>query len=77
MNIDVYINFKVNCREAVEFYSEVFGAERQQIMTYGEAPADPNFPLSEEIKNQVMHTSLNIKDRMLMFSDTPEFMPFI
>lgn len=60
MSVDVYINFNGNCREAVEFYAEVFGTEKPQIMTFGEAPPPPEFALPEEAKNLVMHTRLNI-----------------
>jgi PhnB protein len=38
MSVDVYLNFNGNCREAAEFYAEVFGTEKPQIMTFGEAP---------------------------------------
>lgn len=41
MSIDVYLNFNGNCRDAAEFYAEVFGTERPQIMTFGETPPIP------------------------------------
>ncbi|MGM0882901.1 MAG: VOC family protein [Bacillota bacterium] len=77
MAVDVYINFNGNCREAVEFYAEVFGTEKPQIMTFGETPPDPNFTLPEEAKNLVMHTRLNISGSNVMFSDTFPGMPFV
>ena len=76
MAINVYLNFKGNCREAVEFYADAFGAEKQKIMTFGDAPSNPEFPVSEAAKNLVMHTFLNIKGSMVMFSDVPDGMPF-
>lgn len=77
MAIDVYLNFNGNCREAAEFYAEVFGTESPQIMTFGDTPPDPNFTLPEEAKNLVMHTRLNIEGSNLMFSDVLPGMPFI
>lgn len=77
MAIGVYINFRGNCRDAVEFYAEVFGTEKPKIMTFGDAPPNPEFALAEETKNLVMHTQLNIKGTNIMFSDTPTDMPFI
>jgi PhnB protein len=77
MAVDVYINFKGNCRAAVEFYAEVFGTEKPRIMTFGDAPPNPEFALAEETKNLVMHALLNIKGSNIMFSDTPADMPFI
>ncbi len=65
MSVQVYINFNGNCREAVEFYAEVFKAEKPQIMTYGEVPPDPEFDLPEEAKELVMHTRLNISVYLL------------
>lgn len=77
MSIDVYLNFNGNCRQAAEFYAEVFGVERPQIMTFGETPPDPNFTLPEEAKDLVMHTRLNIEGSNVMFSDVFPGMPFV
>ncbi|MCE5170757.1 VOC family protein [Paenibacillus profundus] len=77
MSVDVYLNFNGNCREAVEYYAQVFRTEQPQIMTFGETPPDPNFTLPEEAKNLVMHTRLNIQGSNVMFSDVFPGMPFI
>ena len=77
MAIDVYLNFNGNCREVVEFYAEVFGTDKPQIMTFGEAPPNPDYPLPEEAKDLVMHTRLNISGSNVMFSDVFPGMPFI
>ncbi|MDI2589798.1 MULTISPECIES: VOC family protein [unclassified Psychrobacillus] len=77
MAIDVYLNFNGNCREAAEFYAEVFKTEKPQIMTFGEAPQHPDYQLPEEAKDLVMHTRLNINGSNVMFSDTFPGSPFI
>ncbi|KMY50175.1 VOC family protein [Peribacillus loiseleuriae] len=77
MSIDVYLNFNGNCHEAVEFYAQVFETEKPKIMTFGESPPNPEFPLPEEAKNLVMHTRLNISGSNVMFSDVFPGMPFI
>lgn len=77
MAIDVYLNFNGNCREAVEYYAEVFGTETPKFMTFGDSPQDPNYPLPEEAKNLIMHTRLNINGSNVMFSDTFPGMPFV
>jgi len=77
MAIQVYINFNGNCREAVQFYANVFKTEQPQIMTFGDTPPDPAFPLSEEDKKLIMHTSLIIEGSKVMFSDVPSGMPFV
>lgn len=77
MGVEVYINFNGNCRQAVEFYSEVFGTEKPKIMLFGDTPPNPEFPLDEEMKKLVMHATLNIEGSMVMFSDVPPGMTFV
>jgi PhnB protein len=64
-NIDLqpYLFFEGNCREAMEFYKEIFGGELT-IQTFSEVPGD--YP--DDQKNQVMHASL-AGDVALMASD--------
>ena len=77
MAVDIYLNFNGNCREVVNFYAEVFGTEVPKIMTFGETPPNPEYPLPEEAKELVMHTRLNISGSNVMFSDVFPGMPFI
>jgi PhnB protein len=77
MTINVYLNFNGNCREAVEFYAQAFGTEQPQIMTFGDAPPNPDSPTPEAAKNLVMHAQLNINGSTVMFSDTFPGMPFV
>ncbi|WP_424765988.1 VOC family protein [Paenibacillus sp. sgz302251] len=76
MSIIAYLNFKGNCREAVEFYAEVFGTEKPSIMAFGDMPPNPEHPIPEEAKNWVMHAMLMINGSPLMFSDVFPGMPF-
>ena len=77
MAVDVYLNFNGNCREVVNFYAEVFGTGKPKIMTFGEMPPNPEYPLPEEAKDFVMHSRLNISGSNVMFSDVFPGMPFI
>ncbi|TSI04270.1 VOC family protein [Lysinibacillus sp. BW-2-10] len=77
MAIEVYLNFNGNCREAAEFYAKVFQTEAPKIMTFGDAPPDPNFQIPEDTKHLVMHTNLNIAGSRVMFSDTWPGSPFV
>ncbi|PYI54814.1 VOC family protein [Paenibacillus flagellatus] len=77
MSVGVYINFNGNCREAVLYYAQVFGTEQPNIMTFGDTPPNPNFPLPEEAKPLVMHARLSIGGSNVMFSDTFPGMPFV
>ena len=51
--------------------------KNHKIMTFGETPPNPEYPLPEEAKNLVMHTRLNISGSNVMFSDVFPGMPFI
>ncbi|MEK3978457.1 VOC family protein [Psychrobacillus sp. FSL K6-2836] len=77
MAIDVYLTFNGNCREAAEFYAEVFKTEKPEIMTFGESPQNPDYVLPDEAKDLVLHTRLNINGSNVMFSDTFPGSPFI
>ncbi|MGE7842766.1 VOC family protein [Lysinibacillus sp. NPDC093712] len=76
MAVEVYLIFNGNCREAVSFYEQVFNTDKAEIMTFGESPSDPSYPLPEEAKNLVMHTRLSIMGSTVMFSDTFPGSPF-
>jgi len=70
------MNFNGNCREAVEFYAQVFETGAPNIMTFGEAPPSPEFPLPEEAKDLVMHARIKLAGSTMMFSDVFPGMPF-
>lgn len=77
MPVEVYLNFNGNCREAAMYYAKVFETDAPQIMTFGDTPPNPEYPLPEEAKDLVMHTRLNINGSTVMFSDVFPGMPFI
>jgi len=75
MTVSAYINFNGNCREAVNYYAEVFSAEKPQFMIFAEMPPDPEFPITDENKNLIKHVNLKIKNSQVMFSDVAPGMP--
>ncbi|NJD02312.1 MAG: VOC family protein [Ruminiclostridium sp.] len=77
MSLAVYVNFNGNCREAVDFYTNVFNREKPKIMLFGDTPPNPDFPLDGKTKKLVMHAELNISGTIVMFSDVPPGMPFV
>lgn len=77
MSVEAYLNFNGNCREAVEYYAQVFGTEIPKMMSFGEMPPNPEYPLPEEAKHLIMHTRLNISGSNVMFSDVFPGMPFV
>lgn len=69
MRIGTYLVFNGRTREAVEFYKEVFNGEVEGMMTFGEGPQNPEYPLPEEAKNLIMHACLKVGEQNIMFSD--------
>lgn len=64
-----YLTFNGNCEQAVNFYKKVFDAE-VQIMHFGDAPANPAFPVPEHARNLVLHAELRKNGHIIRFSDT-------
>lgn len=69
MAVNVYFTFKGNCREAVDFYTEVFKVEDPLISTYADMPPNPEYELPAEAADLVLHAKLNIEGSEVMFSD--------
>ena len=68
MQLNTYLTFDTNCREAFEFYRTVFGGEYAEIHTFDEAPPDMGVP--EHERGLIMHVSLPIGSSVLMGSDS-------
>ena len=77
MNLELFINFDGNCREAAAFYAKVFKSEVNNLMTYGQCPPDPNYPLKEEDKDKVMYAGVIIGGITVMFMDMPSGFPLV
>ncbi|WP_219839180.1 VOC family protein [Paenibacillus sp. R14(2021)] len=75
ISLNPYLIFAGNTREAVHFYEKALGGKVIGIMAFGDMPADPNYPMTDEMKNRVMHAHLKVGDSELMFSDTFDGMP--
>ena len=77
MFVEFFVNFDGNCREAVEYYAKVFKSEVSNLMTYSDAPPDPNHPVAEGDKDKVLYAGVKIGNVVGMFSDTPTGAPFV
>ncbi len=75
MSINPYLNFAGNCRQAMEYYAGVFGTEKPRIMTFGEMPGQPGFPMPEEMKSWVLHGEIEVSGTTIMVSDVPPNIP--
>jgi PhnB protein len=77
MSMQVFVNFNGNCREAVNFYSEVFKVKEPEFMTFADMPGGPDYSISEKTKGLIVYTSLRIEGGIIMFSDATPEMPLI
>lgn len=70
IQLNTYLNFDGNTEEAFTFYQSVLGGEVTELMRYSDMPADDNMPITDDIKEKIMHMGLAISDHcMLMGSD--------
>jgi len=71
--INPHINFNGNAEEAFTFYKSVFGGEFAKIIRFKDI-SSPEFPVSENEANKIMHIALPIGKNFLMANDVPESM---
>lgn len=66
------IHFSGNCKEAIEFYEEVFQATDKHIEFYHNAPSNSGMNITEATKDYVMHAGMTICGTHVNFSDTTD-----
>jgi PhnB protein len=71
--INPHINFNGNAEEAFTFYKSVFGGEFAIILRFKDM-SSPEFPVTENEANKIMHIALPIGKNVLMANDVPESM---
>jgi PhnB protein len=72
--LNPYLHFDGNCREAMEFYSKCLGGELK-LMTIGDSPMASQMPPG--MKNGIMHSTLEGGGVSLMASDMMDPKGFI
>jgi len=72
MQIQPYLSFNGNCKEAFEFYAKALNGTIQMMLTHAEIPADAGMPpCAPDWEDKIMHTSLSVGDAILMGADAP------
>jgi PhnB protein len=69
VNLNTYLNYGGNCREAFEFYSQNLGGKILFMMTFDQMPDPTKAPPGME--KAVLHARMDIGGTILMASDTP------
>ena len=74
MQLNIYLSFDGDCREAFGFYQRQLGGEIQAMMTWGESPMADQVP--EGSRDLIMHASLQIDGQTLMGADAGPPQPY-
>jgi PhnB protein len=67
--INAYLTFNGNCREAMTFYQQCLGGELR-LQTVGGSPMEDQMP--SEAKQKILHSSLTKDNLVLLASDISE-----
>ena len=73
IKLDIYINYKGNCKEAFQFYEKHLGGMITMMRTFNDQPDTSNLP--EDRKNDILHARIEIGDSVLMGADIPNAEP--
>ncbi len=68
MQINAYLTFDGNCRQAFEQYARVLGATITMVSTFGESPAAAHVPAAAH--DQLIHVRIERDGWVLMGSDS-------
>ncbi|PUA17800.1 VOC family protein [Glaciimonas sp. PCH181] len=69
MQLNPYLGFNGQCREAFTFYGQCLGGKVVAMMTYAETPMADKMPA--EMQDKIAHARLMVGDKILMGSDSP------
>jgi len=72
--LNPYLSFDGNCREAFERYQKVFRGKIESSFTFGETPGSEDVPT--ELRDRIMHSTLRIGEGVIMGSDVPPGQPY-
>ena len=73
MKLNIYVNYKDNCREAFDFYEKNLGGKITSLTTFGQMPDGAN--ILQERKDKIVHARIEIGGSVLMGADIPNAEP--
>ncbi|MDR0473101.1 MAG: VOC family protein [Treponema sp.] len=68
--IGIYLMFNGKCNEALKLYEKAFNTKINEIRKYSDMPPNPNFPVSENEKDRILHSKLILDGTEIMCSDS-------
>lgn len=69
MQVQPYLSFYGQAEASLKFYEKALGAKTMFMMRFKDAPPNPDYPVTPEVADKIMHASFTIGDSMLMCSD--------
>jgi len=69
MKLDIYLNYRGNCEEALCFYEQHLGGKITAMTRHGDQPQPGNVPA--DWNNKIVHARIEIGDTVLMGADIP------
>jgi PhnB protein len=69
MQLNPYLAFNGQCKEAFKFYQQCLGGTIQPMMTWGDSPMADQVP--SEWRDKIIHTTLTVGETALLGSDAP------
>ena len=69
MQVNTYLTFNGNCKEAFEFYAESLNGKIEAMMSHAGTPAEQHVPA--EWRDKIIHARMTIGNEVLMASDAP------
>lgn len=73
MNLDVYLNYPGNCKDAFQFYEKHLGGKITMMMTHGEGPFAAGLPAEQ--RNAILHARMELGGTVVMGADIPNSEP--
>jgi PhnB protein len=69
MQVSPYLHFSGQCREAVTFYAQCFGAKIDAVIPYEGTPAAEQ--VAADWRNKIVHAHISVGGTVLMAMDAP------
>jgi PhnB protein len=66
----IYLMFNGKCKEALALYEKAFNVKIGEIQQYGDMPPNPNFPVSDDKKDRILHSKFVLDGTEIMCSDS-------
>jgi PhnB protein len=75
LQLDIYVNYPGNCKQAFQFYEQHLGGKITMMMTHEQVPPDTGNQLPADWKSAILHARIQIGNTTIMGADIPNAEP--